>query len=176
MKEQNRGNTGRIAMGKILSTLSTLFLLGLSLGLSPAAWSQLDRPSISSFTQQNQQTDVPLPLEQAFPYYVSELSPGKYRINWTLAPGHYLYRHAFQFTLRQTEDGDSLPVDYELPAGIKKTDQFFGKIEAYYNQISVDLNLSTVPGPDAVLMIQYQGCAEWGFCYPPQRSPFKLLP
>ena len=159
-------------MRKTLTTLFTLCLLGLPL----TAWSQLDRNSITSFTQQNQQQMVPLSLKEAFPYYVSELSPGKYRINWVLAQGHYLYRHALQFSLLQTEGGDSLPVNYELPDGVQKTDQFFGQIEAYYNLLSIDLNLTTVPEPEAGLMIQYQGCAEWGFCYPPQRAFFKLLP
>ncbi|MAX08130.1 MAG: hypothetical protein CMQ08_09210 [Gammaproteobacteria bacterium] len=159
-------------MRKTLTTLFTLCLLGLPL----TAWSQLDRNSITSFTQQNQQQMVPLSLEEAFPFYVSELSPGKYRINWVLAQGHYLYRHALQFSLLQTEGGDSLPVNYELPDGVQKTDQFFGQIEAYYNLLSIDLNLTTVPEPEAGLMIQYQGCAEWGFCYPPQRAFFKLLP
>lgn len=157
------------------NTLTTLFTLCL-LGLPLTAWSQLDRNSITSFTQQNQQQMVPLSLEEAFPFYVSELSPGKYRINWVLAQGHYLYRHALQFSLLQTEGGDSLPVNYELPDGVQKTDQFFGQIEAYYNLLSIDLNLTTVPEPEAGLMIQYQGCAEWGFCYPPQRAFFKLLP
>ena len=159
-------------MRKTLTTLFTLCLLGLPL----TAWSQLDRNSITSFTQQNQQQMVPLSLEEAFPFYVSELSPGKYRINWVLAQGHYLYRHALQFSLLQTEGGDSLPVNYELPDGVQKTDQFFGQIEAYYNLLSIELNLTTVPEPEAGLMIQYQGCAEWGFCYPPQRAFFKLLP
>ncbi|NKB33530.1 MAG: hypothetical protein GKR91_10580 [Pseudomonadales bacterium] len=159
-------------MGKILTIACTLLILGLpQLGLT-----QLDRPAITSFTQQNQAQPVPLPLEQAFPYFVSELSPGKYRVTWNLAAGHYLYRHAFQFTLRQSESGDSISVDYVLPDGIQKTDQFFGQIEAYYNLVNVDLELTTVPGPDAELVIQYQGCADWGFCYPPQRSPFKLQP
>ena len=157
------------------NTLTTLFTLCL-LGLPLTAWPQLDRNSITSFTQQNQQQMVPLSLEEAFPFYVSELSPGKYRINWVLAQGHYLYRHALQFSLLQTEGGDSLPVNYELPDGVQKTDQFFGQIEAYYNLLSIDLNLTTVPEPEAGLMIQYQGCAEWGFCYPPQRAFFKLLP
>ncbi len=159
-------------MRKTLTTLFTLCLLGLPL----TAWSQLDRNSITSLTQENQQQMVPLSLKEAFPYYVSELSPGKYRINWVLAQGHYLYRHALQFSLLQTEGGDSLPVNYELPDGVQKTDQFFGQIEAYYNLLSIDLNLTTVPEPEAGLMIQYQGCAEWGFCYPPQRAFFKLLP
>lgn len=69
-----------------------------------------------------------------------------------------------------------MTVEYILPEGIQKTDQFFGKIEAYYNLINADLALTTVPSPDAVLVIEYQGCAEWGFCYPPQQAEFKLIP
>lgn len=158
-------------MGKLLTVIGTLLLLGFSqVGLA-----QLDRPAFSSFSQQSAGQQIPLPLEQAFPYFVSELSPGKYRVSWNLAAGHYLYRHAFQFTFRQSEDSETLEVEYSLPNGIQKTDQFFGQIEAYYNQVSVDLELTTVPGPNAVLIIQYQGCADWGFCYPPQRAPFPLV-
>ena len=63
-----------------------------------------------------------------------------------------------------------------MPDGLKKTDQFFGEIEAYYGQLAIDLSLSTVPGPDARIYIHYQGCADWGFCYPPQRFEFLLNP
>lgn len=151
--------------------LAHIFAL-LTLILPETGLTQLERPGVSSFIQQNQ----PLPLEHAFPFFVSELSPGKYRITWNLAPGHYLYRHAFEFSLRQTPDGDNLLVEYNLPDGTQKTDQFFGQIEAYYNQIIVDLELTTVPGAEAQLMIHYQGCADWGFCYPPQSFPHQLLP
>ncbi|MDD9889748.1 MAG: protein-disulfide reductase DsbD N-terminal domain-containing protein [Gammaproteobacteria bacterium] len=159
-----------------MRTTLTIACSILLLACPPAGYTQLERQSISSFTQQTQTQPEPLPLAQAFPFFVSELSPGKYRVTWDLAQGHYLYRHAFQFMLRQTSESDSLEVNYTLPDGIQKTDQFFGQIEAYYNQIAVDLELPTVPGPNAELLIEYQGCAEWGFCYPPQRFPFKLLP
>ena len=158
-------------MENILAIACALLLLG----LPQISLAQLDRPSITNFTQQTQTQPAPLPMEQAFPYFVSELSPGKYRVTWDLAPGHYLYLHAFQFSLRQSADSANLLVDFDLPDGIQKTDQFFGQIVAYYNQVSVDLELTTVPGPNAELLIQCQGCADWGFCYPPQSSPFKLL-
>ena len=95
---------------------------------------------------------------------------------WDLPPGHYLYRHAFNFTLSQNAESEELEVDYELPEGLKKTDQFFGDIEAYYGRLDIDLSLSTVPNPDARILIYYQGCADWGFCYPPQRFEFLLNP
>lgn len=137
-------------------------------------WAQLKRTKPSVFAQQNQ--PQPLTLEQAFPYFVSALSPGKYQVTWNLAPGHYLYRHAFAFTLMQTKQSKNLPIDFNLPDGLKKTDQFFGQIEAYYDKITIDLSLNNVPGPEASIIIHYQGCADWGFCYPPQRVPFQLLP
>lgn len=153
-------------------TVSLLILLSLFAGLATA---QLQPRSISSLDTSLGQNQ-PLALEQAFPYYVSEVSPGKYRVTWDLAPGHYLYRHAFAFALQQLQDGEALAAEFELPDGLKKTDQFFGEIEAYYGQISAELSLPTVPGPEASLVIEYQGCADWGFCYPPQRALFKLIP
>ena len=140
------------------------------------SWSQLELKRSDIFTKNNEIRLEPLKLEEAFPFFVSELSPGKYRVTWTLAPDHYLYRHAFNFTLRQTERSEGQPIDSVLPEGLQKTDQFFGQIEAYYDKVSVDLDLRTVPGPDASIIIQYQGCADWGFCYPPKRTPFKLFP
>ncbi|MBM88511.1 MAG: hypothetical protein CMQ41_09070 [Gammaproteobacteria bacterium] len=157
-------------MIKILTLVSAALFLALPL----AAVSQLDRVGIANFTQQSQ--PQPLRLEQAFPFVVSALSPGKFRVTWNLAPGHYLYRHAFEFSLALGAAGEDVPVKYQLPDGIQKIDQFFGNIEAYYNQITVDLELTTVPGRDAELIIKYQGCADWGFCYPPQLSSYKLLP
>lgn len=158
-----------------MATLRRFMLLVFALQTT-VSLAQLEPRSLSSFSTQNQSRPVPLELEQAFPFYVSEIGPGLLRINWNIADAHYLYRHAFQFTLKQSADGESLAVEFTLPDSITKIDQFFGQIEAYYNRVSVNLKLSTVPGPDAILVIQYQGCAEWGFCYPPQHSEFKLVP
>jgi|TARA_B110000444_G_scaffold113161_1_gene106752 thiol:disulfide interchange protein DsbD len=115
-------------------------------------------------------------VELAFPFYVSAASPGRYKIIWNLPDGHYLYRHAFQFTLSQQADSEELPVEVTIPDGLKKSDQFFGDIEAYYGQLDIGLSLTTVPGPNARIFIDYQGCADWGFCYPPQRFEFLLSP
>lgn len=132
-------------------------------------------PSFSSLANPSAQPQ-PLTLEEAFPFFVSTSSPGRYRVSWNLAPGHYLYRHAFSFALQQSENGELLETDVNLPDGLRKTDQFFGDIEAYYEQVVADISLPTVPGPQARLVIEYQGCADWGFCYPPQRVSYPLTP
>ena len=140
------------------------------------AYGQLGPPSFRGISTLEQLQPSPLPLEQAFPFYISEVSPGKMRVTWNLAEGHYLYRHAFNFTMKQNETSEALVVNALIPSGLKKTDQFFGQIEAYYESLSVGLNLTTVPSPEAFLIIEYQGCADWGFCYPPQKTLFKLTP
>lgn len=150
-------------------------LFALSLLLLPQIlFAQLDGPSLSSFTDQNRSQWRPLPLDQAFPFYVSEGEPGAYSIVWEPAPEHYLYKHQFKFSLQQSSDSSSLPVAFEMPKGIQKTDEFFGEVEVYYLKLAVDLDLPEKPGDDAVLLIEFQGCAEWGFCYPPQEIQFEL--
>tara|TARA_B110000858_G_scaffold66259_1_gene76852 strand:+ start:10406 stop:10897 length:492 start_codon:yes stop_codon:yes gene_type:complete len=150
-------------------------LFGTLLLSSNAAQAQLTPRTISGLAPQSA-SPQPLPLEQAFPFYVSAVSPGRYRIVWELPDGHYLYRHAFKFTLSQLADSTELPIEVTMPNGLKKSDQFFGDIEAYYEQLAIDLSLIAVPGPDARIFIYYQGCADWGFCYPPQRFEFLLNP
>lgn len=150
-------------------------LLGTLLLATNIAQAQLAPRSISGLASQSE-SPQPLPLEQAFPFYVSAVSPGRYAIVWDLPDGHYLYRHAFDFTLSQQADSEALPIEFTMRDGLKKNDQFFGDIEAYYGQLNIDLSLSTVPGPDARITIHYQGCADWGFCYPPQRFDFLLNP
>jgi thioredoxin:protein disulfide reductase len=158
-----------------LLRIKLTLLFGACLLSSSLAHAQFGTRSDSGLSSQSD-IDRPLPIEQAFPFYVSAISPGKYRVVWDLPDGHYLYGHAFGFSLSQQADGEDLPVDFTLPEGLKKNDQFFGDIEAYYGQLDIDLALSTVPGPEARIYIEYQGCADWGFCYPPQRFEFLLNP
>lgn len=150
-------------------------LLGTFLLAGNVAQAQLTPRTVSGLAAQPA-SPQPLPLEQAFPFYVSAVSPGRYRIVWNLPDSHYLYKHAFEFTLSQQVDSAELPVESLMRDGLKKNDQFFGDIEAYYGQLDIDLSLSTVPGPNARIFIHYQGCADWGFCYPPQRFEFLLNP
>ena len=159
----------------LLSRINQCLLFSLLVLVSSVADAQLGTRSVSGLEPQSE-LQQPLPLAQAFPFYVSAISPGRFRVVWNLPQGHYLYRHAFDFTLSQQAESEELEVEYTLPAGLKKTDQFFGDIEAYYGQLDIDLSLSTVPGPDARILIYYQGCADWGFCYPPQRFEFLLNP
>lgn len=119
---------------------------------------------------------LPLPLDQAFPYFVSVESTGQLSVTWEPAPDHYLYRHQFGFTLLHGNGGERQALTFRLADGEKKTDEFFGDIEAYYGQVTVWLDLTAAEGSADRLEIRFQGCADWGFCYPPQVVEYSLKP
>lgn len=84
-------------------------------------------------------------------------------LNWQIAPGYYLYRH--RFAVKTTSDNS--PVTTEIPPGKAKHDEYFGDVEVFYDQVSLELPLEATRDNRA-LQINYQGCADAGLCYPPQ--------
>ncbi len=122
--------------------------------------------------------EIPQPLaqEEAFAFFVSVATAGQLQITWQLAPGHYLYRHRFGFFLEQIPEGPRENLAYTLPEGLQKHDQFFGDTEVYYDQVVATLLLPTPTQVTARLVIQYQGCADWGYCYPPRTVIYPLSP
>lgn len=115
-----------------------------------------------------------LPIAEAFPWYVGEAAPGRFRVAFHPAPEHYLYRHAFDFSLEIGDETQTL--DFRLPPGLAKNDRFFGDIVAYYEPVTVELEISRDIAAGAALLIAFQGCADWGFCYPPQQARFEFPP
>jgi len=164
-----------------MHTLCRLCLLLLFSASASLCVAQFDTRPPSGLESRSLGNPQPLSQEQAFPFYVSETGPNQLRITWTPASGHYLYRHAFAFSLQTTAETSQQTVDLaltdvSLTDGLRKTDQFFGDIEAYYDTVSADIVLPEYSGTGAILLIQFQGCADWGFCYPPQRREFALTP
>jgi len=119
--------------------------------------------------------DELLPAEQAFQPQVEVLDAGTLTASWLIADGYYLYRHKFEFVLEPVEGVTLLPA--ELPEGEHKTDEFFGEIQVFHNDVNarIPLQRSTVAETPIKLTLKYQGCAEIGVCYPPMSRSFELL-
>jgi thiol:disulfide interchange protein DsbD len=148
-----------------ISLLCLLLLPGLAL-------SQLDQRQTGSLSSRPE----PLPIDQAFPFFVSIESAQEVTVTWQPAPAHYLYRHQFAFALRPANVLEEMPLSATLPEGLQKTDQFFGDIEAYYDFVVARLPLTVEAGTADTLIIRFQGCADWGFCYPPRTVEYPLNP
>ena len=157
-------------------SLAAFLLLG-SLNTALAADAQIGSGTLSGTLSGLERSDIPrvLSTEEAFPYAVSASSEGKISLTWTPASEHYLYRHRFNFTLVPAS-GDAAPqvLSFDLPEGKAMEDEFFGAIEAYFEPVAVLVTLPESPANDSLLAVEYQGCAAWGFCYPPQRLELPL--
>ena len=107
-----------------------------------------------------------LPVDEAFALSTETANDGALLAYWDMPEGYYLYRHRFDFTLKDPEAAVLEPP--ELPPGKDKVDEYFGAVEVYYHRAQARVPIRNAQGPVEV-GITYQGCAEAGLCYPPER-------
>ena len=110
----------------------------------------------------------PLPPDQVYRLQVQPQN-GTLMAHWDILPGYYLYKNKFQFVSHTPSVTLSAA---QFPAGETHTDQFFGTQEIYRGGVTASVPYNG-QGP-LILDVIYQGCADKGFCYPPQTKQFKL--
>ena len=116
-----------------------------------------------------------LEVDEAFSFYSSLDSAQQISIHWNIAAGYYLYDDKFQFQLRAA-DGTELSVGAEIPEGLAHHDEFFGDVEVHYGELRTVVTLPAGYQQPFDLIIGFQGCAEAGLCYPPQRRTLEIFP
>ena len=87
------------------------------------------------------------------------------QVNHRIEDGYYLYKDKINYG--STQDGVSLAA-YTLPDGIQYEDEFFGNTEIYRAPFSVYIKLIEGSKTPTDLVVESQGCADIGLCYPPQ--------
>ncbi|MGI6408036.1 MAG: protein-disulfide reductase DsbD [Thiopseudomonas sp.] len=104
-----------------------------------------------------------LPVEEAFQLQLLESADGRAQLQWTITPGHYLYRHSIS-----ARDADGNRLELAIPEGIENEDEFFGVTQIYRSDMRIDL----AAGQPRPASVTWQGCADAGLCYPPQTTEF----
>jgi thiol:disulfide interchange protein DsbD len=120
--------------------------------------------------------DESLPSEQAFALGKPTLEGETLRLQWVIAPDHYLYKNKFLVKVFDTQ-GVTVGAP-QLPEAQVKQDEFFGKIEAVHNVADIRLPVQRTSAGKAgsfVLELGWQGCAEGVLCYPPELKAFKVI-
>lgn len=119
--------------------------------------------------------DEGLSPEQAFAFGKPRWEGDKLYLSWVVAPNHYLYKDRF---IVKTHQVNGVVVgETQLPDGKKKTDEFFGNIEALYEhaEIVIPLKLADANQPGSlVLELGWRGCEEGRICYPEALQAFKV--
>ncbi|WP_338352477.1 protein-disulfide reductase DsbD [Thalassolituus oleivorans] len=122
---------------------------------------------LDAFTDKNADAEF-LPVGQAFPLSSSS-SNGTVTAEWRNADGYYLYKHRIYL-----QQGDiKLEPDSYSQAGKAKQDEAFGEVIAFYHDLEVTFDTQSLNAGTAIL--HYQGCADAGLCYPPQRENVEVI-
>ncbi|OAX53224.1 protein-disulfide reductase DsbD family protein [Xanthomonas graminis] len=113
-----------------------------------------------------------LPVDQAFVLTARAPERGRIELHWKIADGYYLYRH--RIAVRVLSGFKPNPT-LQLPAGHKKTDPYFGEVETYRGELNAVQSGVADPATTSVQVeVRYQGCADAGVCYPPQKRVLKV--
>ncbi|GGC83520.1 thiol:disulfide interchange protein DsbD 1 [Vreelandella lutescens] len=83
-----------------------------------------------------------------------------------IADEYYLYRHQLAVSSQQASVSLEEPV---IPQGTFTTDEFMGDVYVFRDQLVFEVPLSTAYSGPIRLELTFQGCADAGLCYPPER-------
>ena len=108
-----------------------------------------------------------VPADRAF---VFDFQQNQHDLNltWQVKDGYYLYRKQISIAPSQADIAE-----VKLPPGVWHEDEFYGKSEIYRKQLTVPITVNQAKS-GATLTITYQGCADAGFCYPPETKTVPL--
>jgi thiol:disulfide interchange protein DsbD len=108
-----------------------------------------------------------LPVDQAFALTAKATSRERVEFSWKIAPGYYLYRQRIGVS---ASDAAFKTNPLQLPDGIHKHDEFFGDVQIYHGTVTAVQTGAAASNVDsASFTVKYQGCADVGVCYPPQK-------
>ena len=108
-----------------------------------------------------------VPADRAFAFDFQQ-NQHDLNLSWHIKDGYYLYRKQITLTTK-----DAAIVDPSLPPGEWHEDEFYGKSEIYRQRLTLPITL-TEASKAATLTVTYQGCADAGFCYPPETKVVPL--
>lgn len=116
-----------------------------------------------------------LPPDEAFKFKAEVISPEKIKATWEIAEGYYLYRERFTF---EPETPNLVLSSPTFPTGERKNDPNFGNTEVYHKKVAVEIPVergqTATQAVELAIKVKYQGCADAGLCYPPQKKTAKL--
>ncbi|EIO3983814.1 protein-disulfide reductase DsbD [Vibrio vulnificus] len=102
-----------------------------------------------------------VPVDQAFPFNLFQ-QDHRLTLDWQVKEGYYLYQQRLSFSAENVTLGD-----IQMEDGQPYRDEFFGDVNIYTNPLFVNIPMQDWQ-PGAKVIVQYQGCAKAGFCYPPE--------
>ena len=166
-----------LSLKYLLNILLALVSLALILSFSAKihAGEANKSATINALFASNSQDQFLTP-DEAFKLNLTRLDAENIQANFTIAPGHYLYRERVKFSVEHTAElkaSDAQIVAITLPSGEIKEDANFGKQEVYHHDFKANIKISQGVSTIAIAA-SYQGCSEKGLCYAPIKKTISV--
>ena len=111
-------------------------------------------------------TQPPLPAENVAQIRTSIIDPNTLLLEWQIKPGYFLYQDRFHFkTIKNDIFEFTKP---KMPKAMVKIDKQGKSYPVYRTKLTLFPHVIARNPGEATLKINYQGCADSGFCYAPQ--------
>ena len=119
-----------------------------------------------SVNAQNQfnQTNI-LKAKEAFILNV-QLTDNVINASWQIAVEHYLYKESIKVII----NNEAIAHEFILLDESVINDEFFGESFVLQNALVVRVVYNSTDLQNAIITIEYQGCAAGKYCYPKQRK------
>lgn len=115
--------------------------------------------------------DNPTP-EQVFEFQTTFNSQNQLSLEWHIAKGYHLYRDHLHITTSPESQVKLSKI--LLPPGKKVTDEVLGTYQIYAGEVKIPLPLQGNHGGLLNMTVEYQGCSDKGFCFPPVKKALRI--
>jgi thioredoxin:protein disulfide reductase len=114
----------------------------------------------------------PLPADEVFQVGVKRIDPNNFVVTWNIKPGYFLYSDRIKLTA--PADSNVHVGGVRFPAPLQKTDSHGRIYTVYRHQLNLPVAILGEKAGESLLDLHYQGCADDGFCYPPETRQIKV--
>lgn len=115
---------------------------------------------------------TPLPASEVFQIEAKQVDPNTFALHWQIKPGYFLYRDRIKLAA-QADSNTQLGL-IRFPKTLQKMDKLGHVNNIYRDQLALPIAiLSEQPG-ESLVALSFQGCADDGFCYPPETRQIRL--
>ena len=163
---------GKSLSHRLLFFLLSFWLITTTTSLAANPINQQSSNRFTSWLSNSPSQPEFLPPEQAFKTQ-AWVEGSQVFVLWDITPGYYLYKDKLKIQLAENTDLTLARVDF--PEALSHEDEYFGTTQVYYSQVELAGLLSgTSLDKQLSLTVHYQGCADAGLCYPPQKQNLQV--
>lgn len=115
---------------------------------------------------------APLPANKVFQLSAKVTGPNTLMLNWSIHDHYFLYKNRIQIQELNKDEVHLGPLSY--PKADKKILADGSSVAIYRQTLQLPVAILGLAPGESLLSIQYQGCSDDGFCYPPTQQAIKL--